>query len=411
MPNDLRAPAKRARPNEALLTTRLSAESELEPHREAWCKLACGVPTRSPHWLLVWWHFYRREGDTLCVLLFHDEGGELVGLAPLYLGKGKTVRLLGSGAASTNHTTWLSAGGEEHTIGVAVSEFLLAARQEWNRIKFDSADADDPALNATVTHLAQHGCLVCSTPQHSCWRILLPPSWEEYLMTLSRIHRKRCRKLQQLLDTGRVQVHKVMGAADFSRGFDILLLLHGARWGAADQPLGCFSDTTFREFHRAAAQELLAHDQLLLVWLELDGKPIAVEYQFAGGGTIYSYQAGMDPSIVEFSPGSLSILASIRDSIAQGFVSFDLSRGDQPYKANWRATPAASYDLRIWPDRIGGRLEHGVWELRNQAEQERMRWVRRIKARVPKRFIERWRELVQALGGKRRSPRKVAPPR
>ena len=157
---------------------------------------------------------------------------------------------------------------------------------------------------------------------------------------LSKTHRKRCRKLQhEFFDSGRVQVHHVTSEENFDQGFDILLQLHAARWSEAGKPLGGFSDRRFREFHKTVARELLNRKQLLLVWLEYKGKPVAVEYQFIGQKTVYSYQAGMDPAVVEFSPGNLSVMASIQYAIAQGCDSFDLSRGDQPYKSNWRATP------------------------------------------------------------------------
>jgi CelD/BcsL family acetyltransferase involved in cellulose biosynthesis len=410
MPEGLATSAGTARPAGELRTTRMRRESELEPYLEAWRNLAGGVPTRSPQWLLVWWRFYRQPGDELCVLLLCEPDGTLAGLAPLYLaaaGGSRTVRLLGSGDASTNHTTWICAPGWEERIGVEVARYLSAAGGQWQRIWLESADAGDPALNATVRELARGGFLVCSTPLHNCWQIALPPSWEEYQKRLSKIHRKRCRKWQQLLDSGRVQMHRVADAADFPRGFEILLQLHGARWGEPGRPQGCFSDSRFRGFHEAAARELLRHDQLLLVWLEFDGRPVAVEYQFADRTTAYSYQAGMDPSIEEFSPGNLSILAALRDAIAQGRSSFDLSRGDQPYKSTWRATPTPCRDIRIWPGGFAGRLEHGGWELRNRVERARMRAVSWLKGWLPSGLVERGRRMLARLSGRRRSPRKA----
>jgi len=413
MPESLATPAGLKPPAGELRTTRVRRESELEPFCEAWRQLAGEVPTRSPQWLLVWWRYYRQEGDELCVLLFFQPDGTLVGLAPLYLaaaGGSKSVCLLGSGDASTNHTTWSCAPGWEERVGVAVAGFLMAAGAQWQRIWLESADVGDPALNATVHELARHGYLVCSTPRHNTWQIALPPGWEEYLKLLSKIHRKRCRKWQQLLDSGRVVIHQVRDAAEFPRGFEILLQLHGARWGEPGRPQGCFSDPRFREFHQAAAGELLRQGQLLLVWLELDGRPIAVEYQFADRTTAYSYQAGMDPSIEEFSPGNLSILAAIRDAIAQGRSSFDLSRGDQPYKSTWRATPTPCRDIRIWPGGSAGRLEHAGWVLRNRAEAARMRAVTWLKARLPSQLVDRGRRMLSRLSGKRRSPRKAGDP-
>ena len=365
---------------------------------------------RSPHWLLEWWHSYATQDDELCVLLFHEENGELAGLAPLYLdvrGKRRTVCLLGSGEASTNHTTWLAAAGKESRISQAVAQFLLDLTPVWHCVRLDSVDADDAAMDATVRHLRDNGCLVRITLRHNCWRLTLPPTWQDFLKMLSKTHRKRCLKLQrQFLESGLVQVRRATNEAELDQGFDILLQLHAARWGAPAHPLGCFSDPRFAEFHRTVARELLKRGQLLLVWLEYGGRPVAAEYQFTGDSTVYSYQAGMDPSVTDFPPGNLSILNSIHYAIEQGCRSFDFSRGDQPYKGNWRAVPSACHDVRIWRDTLSGRLEHAKAGLRDLVEATRMTLVRWIKARVSPHFIDLWRQVTYTISGERKGPRK-----
>lgn len=385
--------------------------SDLDVYLNEWRALADGAPMRSPEWFLTWWRFYAAPGDELCVLFFRTPEGSIVGVAPLYietLGKQRTVRLLGSGEASTNHTTWLAATGWGKRVSNAVVQFLLGLKPGLRCVQFDSINADDKAINATVTGMAEKDFLVHRTQLHNCWSIALPPTWEEYLQMLSRLQRKRCRKLQrEFLDSGRVKVHQVTCEADFSRGFEILLQLHSARWGEPSKPLGCFSDQRFRAFHETVALELLKCNQLLLVWQEYDGSPIAVEYQFIDKKTVYSYQAGMDPMVTGFSPGTLSIMVSIQCAIAQGCETFDLSRGDQPYKAHWRATPTASYDVRIWPDHLYGRIAHVIYGMRNQAESGRMQAVKWIKSRVSPLFIDVWRQIHSTMTGKRRGPRKV----
>ncbi|WP_152609773.1 GNAT family N-acetyltransferase [Geobacter sp. OR-1] len=378
---------------------------------DAWRVLADGTPMRSPEWLLIWWKYYAAPEDELSVLLFHEQGGTLVGLTPLYIrvqGKRRTVCLLGSGEASTNHTTWLAADKCEEVVSHAVAQFILDIKHEWNAVHFDSVDADDININSTVACMADMGFPVLRRSLHNRWEIELPPTWEEYLMILSKSHRKQCRSLQQrYLESGRVSVHKVSGIEDFHKGFEILLQLHSARWSEPAKPQGCFSDQRFREFHETVALELCKRNQLLLVWLEYDGKPISVEYQFMSRKSVYSYLAGMDPSITEFSPGNLSILASIQLAILNGCKTFDFSRGDQPYKAHWRAAPVSCHEVRIWPNNLSGRLEHAAYGMSNLTELGRMRAVKWIKSMVSPHFIKAWRQVHYTVTGKRRGPRRV----
>jgi CelD/BcsL family acetyltransferase involved in cellulose biosynthesis len=348
----------------SLELTRIESVSNLEPYFDAWRRLTEGAPMRSPEWLLSWWEVYAAPDDELCILLFHETQGDLVGLAPLYrrnVAKNVTFHILGGGDFITHHADWFCAAGWEAPVGIEVARYLLAFRPQWKRLLFESIDADAVAIRATVAHLAKSGCLGHQRQINSCWKIDLPTTWDDYLHSLSRSLRKRCRKLQrQFFDPEKIKVRQVMNEAELGKGFDVLLNLHAARWGTAKKPMGVF-DEKFRTFHERVSRKLLAGNHLRLAWLECDGKQIAVEYQFVDDKTVYAYQAGVDLSMDKYSPGKLSMMAAIQFAIARGCESFDLLGGDEPYKANWRAVATDCHDLRVWREGIRGRLEWSLW--------------------------------------------------
>jgi CelD/BcsL family acetyltransferase involved in cellulose biosynthesis len=393
-----------------LRTIRINNITDLNPYRSAWRGLADETPMRTPLWLLSWWEYYGEPDDELCILIVTGPDDTLVGLAPLYIhmgGKRRTVRLLGSGDVCTNHSTWLAAPGWEAPVAEEVTRCLLQLQPGWDTVELDAVDADDVAINTSVERLAESGYLVRRTPRQSNWRITLPAAWKDYEMMLSRSQRKRCRKMQRrLLRSGEVKVHRVINESEFIKGFEIMLRLHATRWGSGNRPLGGFSDPRFHRFHRTVARELLRRKQLHLSWLEYEGAPIAAEYQFADRNAVYSYQAGMDPSITDFPPGNLSIMASLQFAIANGYETFDLASGDQPYKSNWRATATPCHDIRIWPATLTGRVQHFIWGVRDLAETVRMWLVRRVKALLPSRGIEAVRLLLSFVEGGRRGPHK-----
>jgi CelD/BcsL family acetyltransferase involved in cellulose biosynthesis len=349
-----------------LQTTLIDSVAGATPFLQDWRELAGGAPMRSPEWLLTWWQVYTTPQDRLALLIFHEPGGRMVGLAPLYLdnaGRKKSYRLLGVAADCTHHATWLAASGWEVRVGQKVARYLLDNRTQWRRLLFESVDADAAAIDATVRHLVENGLLHHRRQINSCWKIALPATWDEYLDTLSRSLRKRCRKLQrQFFDSGIITLHQARTETELQEGFQILLRLHSARWGSTEVPLGVFGNDRFRRFHEEVAKKLLAGNQLRLAWLERDGKPIAIEYQFVDDKTVYAYQAGLDLSVNdECSPGKLTMMAAIRFAIEQGCESFDLLRGNEPYKSNWRAVPSPCYDLRVWPRQCRGYLAWLVW--------------------------------------------------
>ena len=91
----------------------------------------------------------------------------------------------------------------------------------------------------------------------------------------------------------------------------------------------------------------MAAGKLRLSWLELDGAPIAIEYSFTGGDTVYYYQGGFDPAVSKLGPGWLMTALSMRAAIAEGYRYFDFLRGDEPYKASWNATPRPLVERRV----------------------------------------------------------------
>ena len=102
---------------------------------------------------------------------------------------------------------------------------------------------------------------------------------------------------------------------------------------------GCFASARFLGFYRDVVPALLRRGQVQFHWLELDGKPVAAEYQLVGNGVLYAYQAGVDPEAMAHQPGKLINLAILRQAIERGYRAFDFLRGDEPYKARFGAQP------------------------------------------------------------------------
>src|SRR5262249_30656192 len=146
------------------------------------------------------------------------------------------------------------------------------------------------------------------------------------------------RLVRKYFATGRVQLRSVRSADELDSADKILVDLHQRRQRALGQT-GCFASQPFAQFHRDVLPWLLQTDQLRLHWLELDGRPIAAEYHFTSDGVMYAYQSGIDPESLAHEPGRLATIATLQAAIEQGFTSYDFLRGDEPYKAHWRAEP------------------------------------------------------------------------
>ena len=340
---------------------------DLGPCWDAWSD---GVPFRSPLWSFTWWrHYGRRAPGTwstpqLCVLVV-ERDGRTIGIAPWFIERmvvgGRVLRLLGTGEICSDYLTLLSQPEDREEVAPAVAAELCGPlRRAWDRIDLDTLPADEFGLRSIVAECERRGAVVDRRPGPNCWRLALPSDYEAYLASLSKSHRKEQRQLaKRVLDTDRAAWHTARTDSEFDRGWEVLVDLHQRRRRSLGEP-GCFASPRFAAFHRDVARQLLDQRRLRLQWLEVDGRPIAAEYHFSGGGAIYGYQAGVDPDRLDEEPGRLAGIAVVRQAIAEGFTRYDLLRGDEPYKKHWRAEPTATEHVSIVAPKPSSRLRYGA---------------------------------------------------
>jgi len=361
---------------------RFASLEELEPYADEWNRLAAGVPMRTWCWLSRWWRHYGPPppetgpagARLLYVLAVFGQSGKLAGVAPWYMDcsplRGRVVRMLGTGEVCSDYLTVLSRPGREAEIAQALAAYLDKAAEgseerdgcpRWDLLELTGIDARDRPIACLANALAASGSTVACRPGPNCWRVRLPAGWDEYLAMLSKGHRKQLRRLERnIFQRGRGRLHVARCAAELPRAMEILRDLHQQRRRALGDP-GCFASPPFAAFHQEVMPLLLARGELRLCWLELDDRPVAAEYQLAGRNVIYAYQSGIDPEALDEEPGRLITLATLRQAIEQGYREVDFLRGDEPYKAHWRARPRPTVVLRVVPPRTVAQARYRLW--------------------------------------------------
>jgi CelD/BcsL family acetyltransferase involved in cellulose biosynthesis len=348
----------------------VSDAHELARLTEPWNLLAGGIPFRTWDWLEAWWRKYGTsrgsDGDVSLFVLSVQDCGELVGIAPWFIQgspwAGRTLRFLGTGEVCSDYLGLLVSPGKEAALAAAVANWLSGeAAGRWDLIELTELDENDHVVRGLANEMNTRGCTLDWRAGATCWRVELPASWEEYIATLSRSHRKQVRRMQRrLFETQRARLHTVTSQAELGRAMNLLVTLHQRRQRSLGRA-GCFASPQFSNFHAEVTRRLLGRRRLRLHWLELDGQPVAVEYHLAGDSGIFVYQGGMDPAVQADSPGHLITLATIKLAIEQGYRYFDFLRGDEAYKRHWRAAPRPTVNLRIVPNRLATRLRHNIW--------------------------------------------------
>lgn len=359
---------------------RLATLGELAAVRAPWNDLHDGVPFRSWEWLDCWWRHYggnaRGSRELFTLSVFADDGA-MIGLAPWYVertaSQARVIRFLGSGEICSDYLGVLCKSGDTAIVAQALADWLahppnladwLAtdSDREWDLIELGAVSPDDRVTMALVDQLAERGFLVHRRPGPNCWRIELPATWDEYLGMLSKSHRKQVRRCERrYFERGRTRLCRAANFAEVEHGLSILTELHGLRRAACGQR-GVFASSRFAAFHRDVSLRLLDKGLLNLVWLELDGRPVAAEYQICGlNRVVYAYQSGIHPAALDDEPGRLITIALLREAIEAGRPTYDFLRGNEAYKAHWRATPQATCDIRILPNTGAARWRHNLW--------------------------------------------------
>jgi CelD/BcsL family acetyltransferase involved in cellulose biosynthesis len=353
---------------------RYSSLDQLAPWAADWDRLSREVPFRGWAWMTSWWLNYGVRGSgtpkELFVLGVFDGDGRLAGLAPWYVQKsssqGRVVRFLGSGEVCSDYLSLLCEPAREEPVAEALAEWLTQATSgshadRWDLLSWTGVDAGDRPIRLLADRLREHRHAVHCRPGPNCWRIELPASWDDYLATLSKDHRKQLRRTERdYLAGGRAALRTVERKSDLEKAIEILVDLHERRRSELNES-GRFRCERFAAFHREVMPRLLEAGRLHLHWVELDDAPAAAEYQLVGGGVVYAYQAGIEPDLRQHSPGRLAHMLTIRRAIESGLHGFDFLRGDEPYKAHWRAHARGSVEIRVVPAHFSARLRHGVW--------------------------------------------------
>ncbi len=295
--------------------------SDVESNAAIWNRLAAGNPFLSWEWLGSWWNHFGDQRE-LFVLAIHD-GGHIQGFAPWYIeqrpGRGRVVRFLGSGKASSDHLTLLCEDSQANVVAAAVAEYLVADDEGggWDHLELTGVDAEDVAILALATELERRGHLVSRRPGVACYSLDLASGWDAYLEGRSKGSRRRIKRwIESCGPEQPYELTKLATPAAIKKFWPTFIELHQQRRRSLGES-GCFDEPGFEAFLAEASDKLAAIGQChcLVVSQRHDGRPIAVEYLLTTPETTYYYQSGIDPDSADARPGSIALANSIRNTI------------------------------------------------------------------------------------------------
>jgi CelD/BcsL family acetyltransferase involved in cellulose biosynthesis len=302
----------------------------------AWSRLAQQRTPASifltPEWIAVAREHDSAEAVTLAV---DDPPG---GIAALARDADGTLRF--AGGELTDEQDVVAPSGAERSVATAVARWI--AGEAPRRVRLEFVPEDAPTLEAMAAVLGERGYRAQRSRLITSPRLGLPRDFETYVQSLGKRERHELRRKIRRLENATKTTFRWATDAERGAALDRFFALHRhSRGEKAD-----FMTPDVERFFRDIADALAPLGRLRLGVLRAHDEDAAVLFAFAYRGTLALYNAAYDPALASLSIGIVSHAWTIREAIAERFDTYDLLRGDEPYK----------YDLG-GKDRWLGRLE------------------------------------------------------
>jgi len=325
--------------------------AQLEPLAGRWDELlaqsATGSVFQTWRYTSLWWKHFGAQYQ-LCVLLAELPDGEVVGIAPLMIGRGmhgmrrqlKQLSFIAShGEAEGLYFDFLIREGMEREIA---SAFLAPEspvfRQDWDLLYISFLPSRSVSAMVLRQRLEKMGHLTEKTLEASPF-IEFQPTWDEFLETKSPHFRRKIRKT--LRDAATKLPGGEMSATPENLGamYDALAEFNKTRWEAENE--GLRTDAFYR-FERELLESDHAAGELIFCGWQGEGKVAALNCAFRHGGVLWGYQMGWNPEFAKFSPGNLALAQVVKRGIEEKLAGLNMLSGASAYKESW-----ANYSIEL----------------------------------------------------------------
>ena len=281
-----------------------------------------------PRWFEVWW---RAFGAGRPYVLAARRGAALVGIAPMLDEKG----------AFRSPTNYHSPVFGFLALDQAAVNDLAAATLRMSRrrpVVVSFLDAAGPT-QAAVREAARERRRLRVTRT-----LELPPyvatdgDWTDYeRQRNAKLLRDLRRRERRLAEEGRPSFSIHTGRFDLDPLLEDCFRTEAASWkGTQGTAMG--SQPTTRSFYTEVARFAHERGELMLAFLRLDDRPIAVQLNIVSGGTVTVLKLGHDDAFDRFAPGKLLIRHVLGECFRGTTTCYDFSGHANPYKLEWTQT-------------------------------------------------------------------------
>lgn len=282
----------------------------------------------------LWWQ-HRGGGEwknAQLVLVAAQEGGKLIGIAPLFIAEyeGKPCLLLNGSIEISDYLDVIVRKDDHAQFIAGLLDFLASTLADnWSSLDWYNLPDDSPTLAAFKAEAEKRGWTHLEEVYHPTPRIALNGNFDDYLLCIDKkqrheIRRKMRRAAESELNVRFVLVEQTAAIEPELEAFFELM--------AHDPNKAQFLHPAMREQMTAFLRAAHEAGVLWLGFLEIDGVKTAASLNFDYNNKLWGYNSGVSRNHMELSPGWVLLAHTIQWCCENNRYEFDFMRGDEEYK-------------------------------------------------------------------------------
>jgi CelD/BcsL family acetyltransferase involved in cellulose biosynthesis len=291
--------------------------------RDEWDRLADrtgAAPFLRPGWIEAWW---RAFGAGRLEVLRKEGEGRVRALLPVRHRHGAVS------SPSNSHSPGFGLLCEDRAAGMALLDELFARRPA--QVSLGFLGALGPGLEELSAAAETAGYRSLQRTLERSPFVTMDGDWEGYERSLDRNMRRdlqRCRR--RLEELGKV----VLDVEHNTAHLDEALAVESLGWKRTAGTAIVSAPQTAR-FYNEVAHWAEASGRLRLIFLRVDGRPVAFHLALEDDRTYFPLKGGFDPAFRAQSPGRLLIHATLERAFAAGLRRYEFLGDSDAYKLRW----------------------------------------------------------------------------
>jgi CelD/BcsL family acetyltransferase involved in cellulose biosynthesis len=359
---------------------------ELAARRSEWTALLQRAQSFTPfqtfEWHAAWWRVF--GGDFNLFVPCAEEGGRLIGLAPLMLADrrvlGRRLRVAHFiGLYQSDFCDFILDESRPDALGLLLG-WLADNPQDWDALDLRNFEGASATLRVVQEFFAARGYAV----EQRHWSQAPTYMFGNQQADSELLKKKSLRRHYNYFQRqGKLEFKHYTAAEDIVDHLEEFFCQHIGRWGQTETP-SQFLQEQPRTFCREIVRALAPTRYLRFAVVSLDGKAIAYHLGFECDGRFIWYKPTYDVALARHSPGEVLIKYLLEDVSGRGLIEFDFGPGEEAFKYRFSNYTRSICSAHVYRDRFAGHAERLQFKLRDR--------IRRSPAlkRLAWRLLGRW---------------------